>query len=63
MDDDLIDTAEIARMLGLSKRNVAERTTHQPDFPAPFRYATARRWKRQEVVDWIESTREKRHAA
>lgn len=60
---DLIDTAEIAAMLGVSRAHVTDRLTKQPSFPAPkiARSQRLRRWDRADVLAWM--TRQEKKAA
>lgn len=57
MDDEFnfVTAEDIARLLSLSKRHVAERITNEPGFPKPFVFKGrgARRWQREEVTQWI----------
>ena len=52
--DQLVDTAAIAQLLGVSRRHVTERMSHQPDFPAPLvnRSQKLRRWSLAQVLAW-----------
>lgn len=56
---DLITVEEIAEMVRLTKRQVAERTTHLPDFPRAYVIGGARRWDREDVRLWILKQRER----
>ena len=59
MSDDLITIDEIADMLYASRRTVAERWIHRPDFPRPVIRATRvhRFWSRREVMAWASGER------
>lgn len=54
--DDLLDTAQVAALLGLARRSAV--TTYRkryPDFPAPVRTSDGGRcllWLRQDVERW-----------
>lgn len=52
---DLIDTAQIAAMLGVSRQHVTDRLTKQPSFPAPKIDLSQRlrRWDRADVLAWM----------
>lgn len=49
-----LDTAGIARLLGLSQRHVTDAITKRPDFPAPTmnRSRRLRRWDEAAVRAW-----------
>lgn len=49
-----IDTAQIAALLGCSRKNVTQRVVKAPDFPAPKvnRSQKMRRWDAAEVMAW-----------
>lgn len=57
---DLIDTAGIADMLGVSRRHVTERLTKDPTFPAPAVRLSQKlvRWDRGQVEAWITAGRQ-----
>lgn len=58
----LLDTAQIAAMLGMTREYVTDRLTKRPDFPKP-RVALSRkmkRWAECDVREWLERHR---HAA
>lgn len=50
----LIDTAGIAELLGVTRAHVTDRLTKQMDFPKPFinRSQKLRRWKQDDVFAW-----------
>ena len=52
---DLIDTAEIARMLGVSRGHATGRLTKRPDFPKPRVNISQklRRWSREDVLKFL----------
>lgn len=52
---DLIDTADIAAMLGVTRQYVTDRLTKQPTFPPPVIALSQRikRWDRAAVVAWL----------
>lgn len=51
---DTIDTAQIAKILGCSRRHVAERLIKRPDFPKPKIAVSqrCRRWAEADVMAW-----------
>lgn len=51
---ELLDTADIARMLGLSREYVTDKLTKRQDFPRPALDMSRRlrRWKREDVQRW-----------
>lgn len=53
----MLTTEELAELLRLSKRQVAERVTKRKDFPRPFQIGGARRWYEHEVMQWLEERR------
>ena len=48
----VVDTAEIATMLGLSREHVTDRLTKRPDFPRPAINISrrTRMWRRADVL-------------
>lgn len=52
---ELIDTAEIARILGVSRAHCVGRLIKRPDFPRPAVNISQRlrRWQRDAVMRWI----------
>ena len=52
---ELIDTGDIARLLGVTREHVADRLTKRPDFPAPAVVLSRklRRWDAEEVRAWL----------
>lgn len=60
MNDTLLKAADIAAMLQVAPRVVAEKYAMHPDFPAPVRLPSPKgqghnRWKREEILAWIDS--------
>ena len=55
MSTELIDTAEIARILGVSRAHCVGRLIKRPDFPRPAVNISQRlrRWQRDAVMRWI----------
>ena len=59
------DSAEVADNLRVSRRTVLEVFAPRSDFPAAFRLPTrgrgpgSPRWKPAEVIEWMESRRER----
>lgn len=60
----LIDTAQIASILGMSREHVTDRITKRPDFPAPALNLSqlARRWRETDVRAWAGLDRPSREA-
>lgn len=56
MMDPVIDTAEIARMVGLSREHVTDRIIKRPDFPRPAINISQRTryWRRADVLAYIQ---------
>ncbi len=52
--EDLIGTAEIAAMLGVSRQRADKITRDYEDFPAPRTRGRYRYWTRRSVERWIE---------
>lgn len=53
---DLIDTSEIASMLGLTRHYITDIVTKRFDFPAPKIAISqkTKRWERADVMRWAE---------
>jgi predicted DNA-binding transcriptional regulator AlpA len=52
MSPDVVQLAELAEVLGVTKRT-AQRYIARPDFPQPAgRFATGRIWNRADVEQW-----------
>lgn len=49
-----IDTAQIAQILGVSRKHVTERLVKRPDFPKPRINVSqkCRRWAEADVLAW-----------
>lgn len=65
MNDTLLTAADIADILQVAPRVVAERYAMYPDFPVPIRLPSPKgqghcRWKREDVNKWIDSLRTER---
>jgi hypothetical protein len=60
----LIDTGQIAELLGVTRQHVTNRLTKRPDFPAPCvnRSRRMRKWKEADVWAWARGTQSKRAA-
>ena len=56
--DRFISHNEIAERLQLNPDHVRDRLTKRKDFPRPYQFGGVRRWKAEEVDDWIESKRQ-----
>lgn len=63
MTDRFITHQDIADKLNLNPAHVRDRLTHRPGFPSPYRFGAARRWKEEEIDEWIERQRETRNRA
>lgn len=52
---DLVDTKDIARMLGVTRAHVTGRIVQRPDFPSPAVNLSQRlrKWQRKDVIAWI----------
>lgn len=52
---DLIDTAEIARMLGVTRQHATDKLTKHPDFPKPAVNLSRRlrKWRREDVLKLV----------
>lgn len=50
----LLDTAQIAGLLGMTREHVTDRITKRPDFPRPALNLSqrARRWREADVLAW-----------
>lgn len=62
--DSLMTAADIAKLLQVSTRSVAEKYSMHPHFPVALRLPSPkgqgdRRWKRKEIMAWIDSLRER----
>ena len=57
----MIDTAEIAAMLGVTRQHVTDRLTKQPTFPQPVVDLSQRmrRWDRAAVMAWLTQQQKK----
>lgn len=53
-DKKLWNTGMIADYLGYSLREVTDRTTKRPDFPAPLNIGNGR-WRGEDVIKWAEN--------
>lgn len=53
--NDLIDTKDIAQMLGVSRAHCVGRIVKRPDFPKPAVSLSQRlkRWRKVEVMKWM----------
>jgi predicted DNA-binding transcriptional regulator AlpA len=51
---EFLSTAQIAELLGCTRKNVTQRVVKSPDFPAPKinRSQKMRRWDAAEVLAW-----------
>lgn len=60
----MLKAADIAAMLQVAPRVVAEKYAMRPDFPKPYRLPSAKgqghnRWKKEDIEAWIEGLRER----
>lgn len=53
-DDDRISKKEVARMLGKHPNSVDNLRKHDPSFPEPSMVGGSLRWKRGDVLHWLE---------
>jgi predicted DNA-binding transcriptional regulator AlpA len=53
--NDLLDTKDIAQMLGVTRAHCVGRIVKRPDFPKPAVALTQRlkRWRKAEVMKWM----------
>ena len=53
--NDLIDTKDIAQMLGVTRAHCVGRIVKRPDFPKPALAVSQRlkRWRKAEVMKWM----------
>lgn len=60
--NDLIDTAGIAALLGVTRAYATDRITKRADFPAPVIDVSerTRRWNRDDVLRWASGGRDRR---
>ena len=51
----LLDTGQIAAMLGVTRAHVTDNLTKRPDFPAPVVNVSQklRRWKESDIRQWL----------
>lgn len=59
-----VDTADIARMLGLSREHVTDRLTKRPDFPRPVINISSRtrKWSERDVLAFVQGKHHSRAA-
>lgn len=60
----LIDTGQIATMLGVTRQHVTNRLTKRPDFPRPAlnQSRRLRKWKEADVWAWMRGGQSRRAA-
>lgn len=53
--NDLLDTKDIAQMLGVTRAHCVGRIVKRPDFPKPAVSVSQRikRWRKNEVLKWM----------
>lgn len=61
--EELYTASDIAKILRVSTRQVAERYAYAPGFPRPIRLPSQKgqgmmRWIASEITDWIQSSKE-----
>jgi predicted DNA-binding transcriptional regulator AlpA len=63
MNDNTINTAEIAELLHVTREYVTDKLSKRPDFPRPVVNFSqrSRRWKRDQIETWA-GTRQKQAA-
>jgi predicted DNA-binding transcriptional regulator AlpA len=60
LPDALLDSGELATLLGCTRNHFTDRVAKHPNFPRAVRIPSlsselgVRRWKRREVLEWIE---------
>lgn len=61
----LIDTGQIASILGVEREYVTDKLTKRPDFPRPEVDISQklRRWNEADVLEWLRKKRHVRRAA
>lgn len=59
-DERFITHIEIAERMNLNPAHVRDRLRRRPGFPAAYQFGGARRWREDEIEDWIESQRRSR---
>jgi predicted DNA-binding transcriptional regulator AlpA len=60
----LLDTQQIADLIGVSRQHVTNRLSKRPDFPAPRVNLSqrTRRWSEADIRAWLEKQAEKQAA-
>lgn len=53
----MLTVEEIAALLKMAKRTVAEKLTKRRDFPRPYQIGGIRRWSEAEFMKWLEERR------
>ncbi|MEN9885783.1 MAG: hypothetical protein RL758_361, partial [Pseudomonadota bacterium] len=53
---DLVDTKQIAQLLGITRAHCVGRIIKRPDFPKPAINLSQRlrKWKRQDILKWVQ---------
>jgi len=64
MNDNTINTAEIAELLHVTREYVTDKLSKRPDFPRPVVNFSqrSRRWKRDQIETWAAGTRQRQAA-
>ena len=58
MISEYITPKQIAEIIPLSYRHIADRVTHRKDFPKPYRIANRRYYKKDEILQWWEGRKQ-----
>jgi predicted DNA-binding transcriptional regulator AlpA len=59
MEDKLLDQGELQEYLGMSRFTIWK-LQKKDDFPKPIKILTKKKWKRSEIDEYLEKTREKK---
>ena len=64
MNDNTINTAEIAELLHVTREYVTDKLSKRPDFPRPVVNFSqrSRRWNRDQIETWAAGTRQRQAA-
>lgn len=54
---EFLTIAEIASLIRMNVDHVRDRITHRPDFPTPIVIGQKKLYKRDEIMEWLESRR------
>jgi predicted DNA-binding transcriptional regulator AlpA len=53
----LLTIEDLVELLKMAKRTVAEKVTKRKDFPKAYQIGSVRRWREDEILQWLESRR------